>query len=142
MLRIACCVLRKGLIQPTNRKVNLQRIHRWVGIVTVIVFLLTGLYMRWRFPGLYQADETIRYLFRANHIYLLLAGLLNLGLGLYLTEQAERWRRMLQRAGSVLLVAAPVVLLAAFFYEPPQAMPERPVTRVGGLSKGEKAHGL
>ena len=48
----------------------MQRLHRWVGIVTVVVFLLTGLYMRWRFPGLYETDETIRYLFRANHIYL------------------------------------------------------------------------
>ena len=110
---------------------NLQHLHRWVGIVTVIVFLLTGLYMEWRFPSLNEADETIRSLFRANHIYLLLAGLLNLGLGLYLTEQAEHWRRMLQRVGSVLLVAAPVVLLAAFFYEPPQATPERPVTVLG-----------
>ena len=105
-----------------------QRIHRWVGVVTVVVFLLTGLYMRWRFPGLYETDETIRHLFRANHIYILLAGLLNVGLGLYLTEQDERRRRMLQRVGSALIVAAPVVLLAAFFYEPPQATPERPVT--------------
>lgn len=110
---------------------DLKRLHRWTGLVTVVVFLLTGLYMRWQFPGLYDGNETIRYLFRANHIYLLMAGLLNVGLGLYFVAYPASWRRTLQRAGSALLLAAPVILLAAFFLEPPQAMPERPITAAG-----------
>ena len=110
---------------------NLKRIHRWTGIITVVIFLLTGLYMRWRFPGLYEGNESIRYLFRANHIYLLMAGLLNVGLGTYFVAHPAGWRRTLQNVGSALLLAASVILLVAFFLEPPQAMPERPVTAAG-----------
>ena len=87
--------------------------------------------MRWRFPGLYESDETIRYLFRTNHIYLLMAGLLNLGLGLYFAEHPAGWRRTLQRVGSALLLAAPAILLAVFFLEPPHGAPERPITAAG-----------
>ncbi len=110
---------------------NLKRIHRWTGVVTVVVFLLTGAYLRWRFPGLYEGNESIRYLFRANHIYILLAGLINVGLGIYFEAHPAGWRRTLQRIGSALLLAAPVILLAAFFLEPPQAVPERPLTSAG-----------
>lgn len=115
---------------------NLKRIHQGMGLVTVAVFLATGLYMRWRFPGLYEGNEVIRYLFRANHIYLLLAGLLNVALGLYLSLHPARWRGRLQRAGSVLLLMAPVLLLAAFFAEPPVPAPERPLTAAGIFATG------
>ena len=110
---------------------DLKRLHRWMGIVAVVVFLGTGLYMRWLFPDLYAGNETVRHLFRANHIYLLMAGLLNVGLGLYFTAQAAGWRQTLQRVGSVLLLAAPVMLLAAFLLEPQHAEPERPITAAG-----------
>lgn len=110
---------------------DLKRLHRWTGIVAVVVFLGTGLYMRWQFPGLYAGNETIRHLYRANHIYLLMAGLLNVGLGLYFAAQAAGWRRTAQRVGSALLLAAPAILLAAFFFEPPHATPERPITAAG-----------
>ena len=110
---------------------NLPRIHRLVGLGTVLLFLLIGLYMRLRFPDLYEANETIRFLFRASHIYLLLAGLLNLGVGIYLVMHTVPRKRMLQGIGSALLLIAPVVLLVAFFVEPPHASPERLLTLIG-----------
>lgn len=113
---------------------SLQRLHFWTGITVVVLFLLTGLYMRWHFPDAYAAHETIRYLYRANHIYLLFAGLVNVGLGLYLDARPDTWRKTVQRIGSVLVLAAPVLLLAAFLHEPPQAVPERPLTAAGIFS--------
>ena len=38
---------------------TLSLAHRYVGITTVVVFLLTGLYMRFRFPELYDSDQSI-----------------------------------------------------------------------------------
>ncbi|MCH6551358.1 MAG: hypothetical protein IH804_05005 [Planctomycetes bacterium] len=110
---------------------GLDKVHRRVGVATVVVFLLTGLYMRLRFPGLYDHNQVVRFLFRANHIYLLASGLLNIAVGTYLALQPGGWRRNLQVAGSLLYLAAPALLLVAFFYEPPQARPERYLTVIG-----------
>ncbi|MGH2566714.1 MAG: hypothetical protein ACRDGA_00120 [Bacteroidota bacterium] len=57
---------------------QLAHSHIVIGIATVVVFLGTGLYMRLNFPDLYESNEAIRYLFRANHLYILFAGLLNI----------------------------------------------------------------
>ena len=57
-------------------------------------------------------------MFRSRHIYILLAGLLNLGVGVYFTYWRERWRKILQVIGSVLLIVAPLMMIGAFFYEP------------------------
>ena len=110
---------------------GLAKVHRRVGVATVLVFLLTGLYMRLRFPELYDHNQVVRFLFRANHIYLLAFGLLNIAVGTYLALGPGGWRRNLQLAGSLLYLAAPVLLLVAFFYEPPQARPERYLTVIG-----------
>jgi hypothetical protein len=60
-----------------------KRIHLLLGLLTVLFFLATGAYMRARFPDLYGDNETIRYLYRANHIYILCAGLLHLPSALF-----------------------------------------------------------
>ena len=54
----------------------------------------------------------------SRHIYLLGAALVNLVLGLYLREYSARWRRTLQRMGSVLIFFAILSLLLAFISEP------------------------
>ncbi|MEX2117700.1 MAG: hypothetical protein WEB37_12520 [Bacteroidota bacterium] len=97
---------------------NEKRLHLIVGISN----------MRMEFPDLYAGNEAIRYLFRANHVYILFCGLLNVVAGLYLSASESRWRRMLQRTGSWLLLASAPVFLAAFVVEPMQASPLRPLT--------------
>ncbi len=113
--------------------VRIDRVHRIVGVATIVVFLMTGFYLRWRVPALYGDDPVIHFLFRANHIYILMSGLVNLGIGTYLVLHGTRWRRNVQLAGSCLLLAAPIVLIAAFIYDPPRASPHRYVTVVGVL---------
>lgn len=110
---------------------KLRRLHLVLGVVTVVVFLLTGQYLRIAQPGGTAPDSTVRYLFRANHVYILLAGLPHLVLGRYLVLATARWRRVVQRASSVLLCLSPAVLLAAFALEPPHPDPERPLTGLG-----------
>ena len=95
----------------------MRRFHLVYGWVLFAVFLLTGQYMhKYLYHLLYLPDGT-RMLYRSRHIYILLASLLNLSIGLYLTYAGQRWRRGVQLAGSTLIVSAPVLLVIAFFRE-------------------------
>lgn len=112
---------------------TLRSIHRWTGLVVVLAFVATGIFMRAGFPGIDDPDHLVRSYFRANHVYLLASGLLNIAVGAYLVLHDTRWRRNLQLAGSALLLLAPVVLLTAYMLEPVRATPHRPLTSVGVL---------
>ncbi|MCI0707241.1 MAG: hypothetical protein L0Y80_07150 [Ignavibacteriae bacterium] len=112
---------------------NLKSAHLIFGIATLIVFLATGLYMRANFPALYESNDAIRFIFRANHLYILFSSLLNVALGLYATYRDSGWKLKLQLAGSYLLLAAAPIFIAAFFIEPPQASPMRPLTLVAAF---------
>lgn len=92
-------------------------LHRWLGLATVVVFLATGLYMRWREPPVAELEMGLRMLFRSRHIYILMAGLVNLGLGLHLVPPAGRGPRRLPSLGSALLALAPPLAVAGFFHE-------------------------
>ena len=72
---------------------RISTIHRRLGFATVIVFLITGFYMKLKGPDLHGSNEVVRFLFRANHVYILLAGLVNLGVGFYVVPHARPWRR-------------------------------------------------
>jgi hypothetical protein len=84
----------------------------------VVAFLLTGQYMDKYFNHLVGMPDGPRLLYRTRHIFILMAGLLNLGIGAYFTYRGETWRRVLQLIGSLLIVAASFLFLIAFFYEP------------------------
>ena len=69
----------------------------------------------------------------SRHIYFLGASLVNLVLGLYLREQPSGWRRILQRAGSLLILLSAVSLLVAFLAEPSLGMAGRSFRSYFGL---------
>ncbi|MBV8858440.1 MAG: hypothetical protein JOZ02_16020 [Acidobacteria bacterium] len=96
----------------------MKRLHLVVGVATLLAFLLTGQYMNYLHVRTGVLGETARAMFRSRHIYLLLAGLVNLGLGSYFRNRERGWRRGLQTLGSALVVVAPALMLAAFFTEP------------------------
>jgi hypothetical protein len=108
----------------------MRRAHLIVGLVTLVAFLASGQYMDREYDHLRGLDDATRLLFRSAHIYLLFSALLNLALGLYLTERPG-WRRWLQRGGSVLLLATPVLFAVAFLTEPWLTELERPYARPG-----------
>ena len=57
-------------------------------------------------------------LYRTRHIFILMSGLLHLGIGTYFSSRPTAIRRALQITGSILITAATVLFTIAFFYEP------------------------
>ena len=88
------------------------------GFVVFGLFLLTGQYMdRFHYHLMYMADGP-RMLYRTRHIFILMSGLLHLGIGSYFRYRLSRRGRSMQIAGSALMTIASVLFLIAFFYEP------------------------
>ena len=96
----------------------MKRLHLLVGAAALLAFLLTGQYMDYLDVRSGAHGETARVMFRSRHIYLLMAGLVNLGVGAYFVRRGRGWRGGLQSAGSALVLLAPVLMLAAFLTEP------------------------
>ena len=122
----------------------MKRLHLVAGVATLIAFLLTGQYMDYLEVRTNALGETARVMFRSRHIYLLLAGLVNVGVGAYFGYRARGWRRGLQLLGSVMVVAAPVLMIVAFFAEPGEPGLKRHFTlpAVVILSVGTLLHAL
>ena len=96
----------------------MKLLHIVVGAFVLFAFLLTGQYMDYLDVRSGALGDATRMMFRSRHIYILLAGLVNLAVGTYFVRRAGGWRRTLQTTGSILVLAAPLLLLAAFFTEP------------------------
>jgi uncharacterized membrane protein SirB2 len=112
-------------------RTNLNLLHKIVGVTTVLIFVGTGVLMRLHFSVVYEANHLVRMMFRSIHIYILLAGLLNIAIGTYMRLSTEKRKRIAQVFGSICLLAAPAVLIAAFFYEPVRETLERRITQFG-----------
>lgn len=121
-----------------------RKLHFAVGLAGVVAFFVTGVYMRSGFPDLYASNEVLRYLSRSNHVYVLLASLINVALGVHLAPVVPGWRATVSKLGSLLALVAPVVLCFAFYLEAPRAAPERVLTLLGiaALAAGIALHVL
>ncbi len=106
----------------------MKRFHLVFGLLVVIVFLLTGQYMDIHLGHLHDMADGPRMLYRTRHIYILLAGLLNIGIGSYLTAHLERWPRVLHLLGSELIVVATCLFITAFFCDPRLSDLETPLS--------------
>ena len=104
----------------------MKRFHLIFGFVVIIIFLLTGQYMDKFLQHLEGMADGPRMMYRSRHIYILLSGLLNLGIGAYFSYRVTRWRRVVQYVGSGLIVAATALFISGFFWEPKLAGLETP----------------
>jgi hypothetical protein len=110
----------------------MRRLHLCTGWLGVLIFVLSGVYLR-----LHPLPDTAAYnaahlLRRSRHIYILASALLHLMLGLYLTPRPAGLRRILQTIASVLLVLSTALLILAFSIEPRQGFqPEMWRSRYG-----------
>ena len=104
---------------------NWPRTHWWVGTVTLVLFVLSGAYMRWvaHVPDL---EDLTRALFRSRHLFLMLSALVNLAL----SANPPPVRR-LHRVIATLALVAPIFLLMAFWREPAQGIEAGPWSQVG-----------
>jgi hypothetical protein len=96
----------------------MRKLHLVFGIFVLIAFLLTGQYMDKYFNHMVGVPDGERLLYRTRHIFILLAGLINLGIAAYFTYRLQRWRRILQLFGSGFIFLASLLFIVAFFYEP------------------------
>jgi hypothetical protein len=96
----------------------MKKFHLIFGACVVLAFLLTGQYMDKFYNHLAGVPDGPRLLYRTRHIFILLAGLLNLAMGAYFNYRIQTWRRAIQLLGSLLIFAASFLFVIAFFYEP------------------------
>lgn len=95
----------------------MKRFHLIFGLTVLVVFLLTGQYMDRVHSHLMYMSDGPRMLYRTRHIFILMSGLLHVGIGAYFRYRLGV-RRALQVSGSILITVAPVLFTIAFFYEP------------------------
>ena len=87
------------------------RAHWLVGILTLALFPLAGVYMRY-VAGVPQLDGVTRMLFRSRFLLILMAAVANLALS------SAQPRGVIQRVASAVIIASPFPLIAAFFIDP------------------------
>jgi hypothetical protein len=107
---------------------KLRRIHWLIGGVALLLFVLTGAYMRWvHDPPVEELDATTRAVYRSRHIFILLTAIANLAraAGVSLDKFPAGLATL---AASAILAVAPLVLTAAFFIEPPLGVDGRSVS--------------
>src|SRR5262250_155209 len=96
----------------------LKRVHLIVGLIALVLFPLTGVYMRRYLADEFTVSDRLRFSVRANHIYILLSSLLHISFGSYLrVSEKPRWANT-QVVASLLLLVSTALVIAAFFFEP------------------------
>jgi undecaprenyl pyrophosphate phosphatase UppP len=108
----------------------LGKIHFYLGILIIVVFLLTGQYMHHQHGHLADMDLMKRALFRAGHLYILLFGLINVALGTNHKRLKKDSLHKLQIFCSAIIIGSSILVIYAFFAELPPTQIERPLTRL------------
>jgi hypothetical protein len=109
----------------------MKRFHLIFGLIVLVVFLLTGQYMDRFHEHLRHTADGPRMLYRTRHIFILMSGLLHLGIGSYFGYRVQTWRRALQILGSALITIAPILFTIGFFYEPYLQGLHAPLSKIG-----------
>ena len=105
---------------------NWRQAHWMVGTAALVVFLLTGAYMRWvRIPSVPQLDDVTRTVYRSRHLFILLSAALNLAFAL-----APSAKQRSRQVVSILVLVAPVLFVAAFVVEPVQGIHGAPFSQI------------
>ena len=122
----------------------MKKVHLIFGVLVVIAFLLTGQYMDKFYSHLRGMPDAPRLLYRTRHIFILMSGLLNLGIGAYFSYRTETWQRTLQVLGSLLIFAASFLFLIGFFYEPNRGDLRTPLSHYGAyaIAAGAVLHAI
>ena len=105
---------------------NWRRAHWIAGTATLVIFLLSGAYMRWiRVPPVPQLDDVTRAVYRSRHLFILLSAVVNLVFAL-----APSAKQRARQIVSVFVLVAPVLFLIAFAIEPAQGIHGGPFSQI------------
>ena len=99
---------------PQARLITWPRAHWLVGTLTLLLFPLAGVYMRY-VAAVPQLEDAPRLVYRSRFLLLLLIAVANLAL-----SHAQP-KLFMQRIASAIILAAPLPLIAAFFLLPATA---------------------
>jgi len=88
-----------------------SRAHWVVGLLALIIFPLSGLYML-KFAAVPALDGVSRLIFRSRHLFLMLTAVANLALA------GSNPTGLARKLASVLILISPPLLLASFFIDP------------------------
>jgi uncharacterized membrane protein YozB (DUF420 family) len=98
-----------------------------VGLLTLLMFPLTGQYMR-HVADVPHLDAIPRLIFRSRHLLRLVAGVANIAL-----SNSQPFHRA-QRVASLLIMISPPLLIAAFFIDPARGLHSSTVFRLAMYS--------
>ena len=108
-----------GVKKPIKAKVIdwLAFINLVTGITVVIIFLLTGQYLEYTFNEEVERNFGFRMMRNSRHIYILLSGLINAAIGIYLTTSRIFIVYVMQVVATLFTVSASVLFILGFFTE-------------------------
>lgn len=109
----------------------MRRLHLIFASVFLLLFVASGLYMKNVLPPFNNELDGARMIYRASHLYLLFAALLNLLAGAHWQTLGNKLCSQIQVLGSTLLLGSLPVLGLAFLLEPSQHWVMRPLTMAG-----------
>lgn len=95
----------------------LRLLYLSVGILTVLIFIATGQYLKHKFPNKEGMDLAFRVMQRSRHIFILLSGLVLAGTGTYFQSAKTQLFVLIQYIAFAILFIANVLFIYAFFYE-------------------------
>ena len=105
----------------------MNRIHLWVGIISLIVFVLQGQYMAWGLGLLQAVPDGPRMMLRSAHLYLFLTGAINIALG---SAPEVSPPDKLEKITSIIFILSPSALLVSFFVESYATNLNRPIAAI------------
>lgn len=95
----------------------LKILYLSTGILTVLIFIATGQYLKHKFPNKEGMDLAFRVMQRSRHIFILLSGLVLAGIGTYFQSAKAQLFIIVQYIAFAILIIANVLFIYAFFYE-------------------------
>ena len=105
--------------------------HFITGLIGLVLFISSGVYMLVGDPPGFHESDVSHVLYRANHIYLLMSGLIHLVLSRVARRGFSHRRTVFATAGTWISVAGWAILVAAFLIEPRRGTLDRPLTQIG-----------
>ena len=109
----------------------MNRFHLITGVLTIAVFLVSGVYMLLELNLPEQDMDAQRMMYRASHIYLLFVGCLNVMVGAFMASDNSLKVTRIQFLASVSVILSQPILVAAFIVEPRAIDSDRLLTLLG-----------
>lgn len=107
---------------------KLAFLHLVVGLMSIIAFVISGRYLSVNETLVNSNEVSLHALYRANHIYILFAAILNLVLGFSLPKNKNPRFLLFLYLGSFALMLSTILLCIAFYIEPVLNSLDRPIT--------------